>query len=325
MELSSTAESAGTNFAAASQQVLAYLQEHVPMGLWSVTRVENDRQTYLYLGENEYGLQQGGSHAWQDSYCVHMVAGAGPRIATDAAAIEVYAQAPVNEVIDIGAYAGMPIVDADGSLFGAICGLDPACRPDLAEHEPLLAMLSNVLHIVLTGDRALADAEHVSRSIRTEATTDPLTGVPNRRGWQEALARLDAEYGDYADPTVVIIVDLDGLKQVNDGPGGHAAGDALLCTAAQVMRANTRDRDYLARIGGDEFGIVLANCPTTLAPVLAERLADALAAAGAPASIGWAPLVPDGTCHTAVRQADQAMYAVKRTRSARTGATLASG
>ena len=67
----------------AARAVLTYLHLHLPMGFWSVTRVKNGRQSYLYLDENDYGLAAGGSHPWGSSFCIHMASGAGPDVAPD--------------------------------------------------------------------------------------------------------------------------------------------------------------------------------------------------------------------------------------------------
>ncbi len=312
-------------FSEAATLVLDFLREHVPMGFWSVTRVENDKQTLLYLNGNEYGAVQGSSHNWQDSFCINMTAGTAPRVAPDVSQVPVYVEAAKKLQLDIGAYAGAPIVDADGSLFGAICGINTDTRPDLAYYEPLVSLLSSMLGMVLAADRLRVALEHTAATVLTQATTDPLTGVLNRRGWDELLHRLDDDYFDYADPTVIVIADLDSLKQVNDGPGGHAAGDELLRLAAQEIQANLRDGDVVARIGGDEFGIVLQDCSIALAPRLLERLTNTLDQAGAAASLGWAPLVFDGLTRRAVQRADQDMYRVKRTRRARAALAEACG
>lgn len=84
-------------FDEAAQLVLTYLRGNVPLAFWSVTRVENGRQTYLYLDEtNGYGLHAGGAHAWEDSFCIHMASGSAPAVAPDAQAIPLYAAAGVN-------------------------------------------------------------------------------------------------------------------------------------------------------------------------------------------------------------------------------------
>ena len=308
---------ASMGFNAAAHLVLTYLNEHIPMGFWSITRVENDKQTYLYLDDNDYGLTRGASHPWEDSYCVAMVAGTAPRIAPDAQSIPAYAAARINESVPIAAYAGAPIAEPDGTLFGAICGIDPGQRPELAAVGPALNLLAELLTLTLRGDRALQLAETVSRSALTRATTDSLTGIHNRHAWDDTITALDRAFDTYADPTVIVVIDLDNLKEVNDGPGGHAAGDDLLRAASAVMRGNIRDHDFLARLGGDEFGIILGNCPAELAPTLAERINRALDESHVPASVGWAPLDPESDAHRAVEMADQAMYQAKSRRRAR--------
>ena len=138
--------------------VLDYLHEQLPLAFWAVTRVENGRQVYLYLdADNGYGLRQGDSHPWEDSFCVHMAAGRTPAVAVDAQAVPLYARAGVNNAITIGTYAGAVISEPDGTLFGAICGLDPHARTHdtrLATAEPLLALLGRVLTAALANDRA---------------------------------------------------------------------------------------------------------------------------------------------------------------------------
>ncbi|MGN6334374.1 MAG: GGDEF domain-containing protein [Motilibacteraceae bacterium] len=308
------------SFDTACTLVLDYLREHVPLGFWSVTRAENGRQTYLALGENVYGLLQGGSHPWEDSYCVHMTAGRGPVVAPDAQSVPVYAAAKVNESVRIGAYAGAPICDADGELFGALCGLDPEPQsPELAHVGPLLTLLGQLLSMVLVADRARADAARDAAIALTDATTDALTGLLNRRGWDLAVAAEQARFSRFADPTVVVAVDLDHLKAVNDGPGGHAAGDRHLVAAARVLREAVRAHDTLARLGGDEFALILPGCSTEEAPLLTHRLDAALRAAGVPGSVGWAPVTLVAGVTDALRAADEAMYGIKRERHGRCG------
>ena len=314
-----TAESYG--FRAMAQLVLDYLNTHMPMAFWSITRVENDRQTYLYLQDNDYGLTVGGSHPWRDSYCVHMVAGAAPRLAPTADAIALYAAAAVNDTVQIGAYAGAPITEPDGALFGAICGLDRVPRADLASFGPVLDVLSQALTLTLASDRALHASRAESDAALTYASTDSLTGIHNRHAWDTTINELQHDYDTYADPTIIVVIDLDDLKHVNDGHGGHSAGDQILRNTAHVLRHNIRDSDFLARLGGDEFGIILTGAPARLAPTLIHRLTRALDRASIPASIGWSPLLPDSTVHDAIKLADQAMYQAKKNHKRRASVT----
>ena len=302
------------NFVSGSKLVLNYLNTYLPMGMWSVSRVENNRQTILCLNENnDYGLVEGDGHPWQDSMCVHMVSGKAPRVAPDVAQVKPYAEAAAGLSMDVGAYAGAPIVDADGSLFGVICGLDPRVRPDLATHGPLLSLLSKLLGALLAGDRMRASLEQSVTSALTPANTDPMTGVLNRRGWDELLDRLDREYVGYGDPTVVIMVELDIPQQVG-GDDGSRAGDEQSRLAARVIRANQRSGDVVARLGGNKLGIVLLDCPAALASTLADRLSHELEEAGAPGTLGWAPMSFDGLSRQAVERAERAIAITRQTR-----------
>lgn len=137
---------------------------------------------------------------------------------------------------------------------------------------------------------ALAHAEHVDR-LRRDAATDPLTGLANRRAMDR---QLDADLARAArgGPVVaLLLVDVDDLKVVND-VAGHPAGDRVLQRLAEVLRSNARGGDLVARIGGDEFALVLPGTGLHGAVALARRIHGRLARAGTEpplrASIGLA-------------------------------------
>ena len=300
------------HFTRASREVLAYLRTHVPLGFWAVTRVENGRQTYLLVEDEVYGLRAGGSHPWSASFCISMAAGAAPNVAPDAQAVPLYAQAGVNDLIPIGAYAGAAIGDVDGQLFGAICGLDPKVQPeDLAGAGPTLIVLSRLLSLALAADRELQATRFALLEARLAADSDALTGLHSRRAWEALVAEEAQRFAAVADPTAVLMVDLDGLKEVNDGLG-HAAGDALIVRAAAAIRSGVRTDDPVARLGGDEFGVLLRECTEESARSRAEHVRQALAAAGVEASVGVAAVRPDEGVAAAVSAADEEMYREKR-------------
>jgi diguanylate cyclase (GGDEF)-like protein len=299
-------------FVQASREVLSYLRTHAPMAFWAVTRVENGRQTYLVVDDEHYGLAAGGFHAWSASFCISMSAGAAPRIAPDAQAVPAYAAAGVNDAVPIGAYAGAVIDDVDGGLFGAICGLDPDVKgSDLAAVEPLLLLLSRLLSLALVADREREAVDQALLRERVAADVDPLTGVYSRRAWDRLVAEEAVRYDVMADPTAVVIVDLDELKSTNDQQG-HAAGDALITRAAEAIRAGVRSDDPVARLGGDEFGILLRHCSEPAALARAEQVRASLAASAVRASVGVAAAVPGKGLAAAIDRADAAMYAEKQ-------------
>ncbi len=148
---------------------------------------------------------------------------------------------------------------------------------------------------------------------RREAATDSLTLLYNRRGWERCLLieeqRSEREILDAG----VFIIDLDGLKEINDREG-HASGDALLQTAARALRACVRRRDVVARVGGDEYAFLATEIVPEVALLVEERLRKALHAVGVSASIGHALRSVHGSLPAAAEVADQAMYQDKRGR-----------
>jgi diguanylate cyclase (GGDEF)-like protein len=167
-----------------------------------------------------------------------------------------------------------------------------------------------VMRLYLQERRQLALREEQARR---EAATDALTLLYNRRGWEQCLAieeqRNERENLDAG----IYIIDLDGLKQLNDREG-HASGDAMLQRAAQALRACVRRRDVVARIGGDEYAFLATDVSMEVAPVVEERLRKALQAVGVSASIGFALRSGHGSLPAAAEAADRAMYLDKRAR-----------
>jgi PAS domain S-box-containing protein/diguanylate cyclase (GGDEF)-like protein len=141
------------------------------------------------------------------------------------------------------------------------------------------------------------------------ANRDALTGTLNRRAWDNALATaiVRAEHAD--EPLSIALIDLNGFKAVNDS-FGHDSGDRLLTDAAKVWQEQLRGGDLLARIGGDEFGVLLPNCAAADLDAIAERLKGALwhdAGCGVGTAV-WRP--GDGAAEL-MRRADAALYADK--------------
>ena len=151
------------------------------------------------------------------------------------------------------------------------------------------------------------------RAQETLASTDPLTGIPNRRAFLERVtaAVSDAAWGHQ---TVVCLVDLDGFKAVNDA-GGHATGDAMLKAVGIALGGAVRETDTVARLGGDEFAVLADVSAGFSGEVLAERLRAAVAevggASGVTASVGVADVEPGDDVEDLMHRADAAMYRSK--------------
>lgn len=148
---------------------------------------------------------------------------------------------------------------------------------------------------------------------RMDADTDPLTGLLNRRGWNRLLSREEARCQRYGHPCTLLVVDMDELKQVNDR-SGHCAGDRLIRQVGQLLANTVRQPDIVARIGGDEFAILLINTDALHARGFEKRMAEAFAQAGIHASSGKASWQPGEALQDTLCRADHAMYANKSLR-----------
>jgi diguanylate cyclase (GGDEF)-like protein len=143
--------------------------------------------------------------------------------------------------------------------------------------EPVAEPEENVrATIVLLAAQAAIAIERAQLLSRLErvARTDELTGLPNRRAWREALPREMARAKRERWPLCVAMIDVDGLKQLND-TRGHHAGDQLLKQNAVAWSSALRPVDLLARHGGDEFAAILCGCHMEDAHALLERLVEA--------------------------------------------------
>ena len=114
-----------------------------------------------------------------------------------------------------------------------------------------------------------------SQSFMHAALTDPLTGLQNRRYFDDALAEYMREFSSIGRPIGVVILDLDHFKTIND-TYGHDNGDVVLRSVALSLRQHTRHHDVLARIGGEEFAIVFPNTDERALAALAERIRKAI-------------------------------------------------
>ena len=143
-------------------------------------------------------------------------------------------------------------------------------------------------------------------SLNEQATRDWLTGLYNRRYFEETLADHIEAAGRYKRDLSLILFDIDCFKQINDAQG-HEAGDAVLQHFAQAIKATARKADIVCRLGGDEFAVILPETNRTRAERFAERLlqiAETPATAGI-ASLPCENLITDADADLLVRKAER--------------------
>lgn len=248
------------------------------------------------------------------SFCQHVVANASPLIVEDARQDPVLCTNLAIPDLDVVAYAGFPIVSPTGHVLGSLCAIDSSPRVWPA------AQLESLADIALLVGSELERRELVRR-LAIDARCDVLTGLANRRAWEEELPRALRRAERLGHSLSVVLIDLDRFKSFNDRHG-HPAGDAALRELGMRWRAQVRDIDLLARIGGEEFGLLLPGSDAEAALETVNRLRadmpDGLTASAG--IVAWAiPL----TAEQFVAEADRALYRAKR--DGRDRAYLASG
>ena len=208
------------------------------------------------------------------------------------------------------------VAAADGSVAGDDLG---ALRQRLTI-AALISLLAIGLYAAALARPLLRSLNRVA-SVAEQAMLDPLTGAANRRGFDRALEVELERSTRRGHPCALVIVDLDDFKLVNDRHG-HGVGDEVLVLLAERLRDSVRSADTVARLGGEEFALLLPETSLSGALAVAERARSAFAAGGlslkngeqltVTASFGVAdfPASPDRT--SLMRDADQALYTAKR-------------
>lgn len=185
--------------------------------------------------------------------------------------------------------------------------------PFLKEERKLLDSMAARLAGIIKRKRAERALRESEERFEQLSRTDGLTGLLNRRGWNESLAEEERRARRHGHLSCVMIADLDGLKETNDRQG-HAAGDELLRRTAGCIQGAVRDVDKVARIGGDEFAVLAIECDEDTAGTIAKRIENAWLAEGIRASWGTAMRKPGSGLKGAMAEADRLMYEMKATR-----------
>ena len=196
----------------------------------------------------------------------------------------------------------------------------------VGQHEGVVKLLSQMIQAnervqtrLAKAEAALQDQAKEIASYVSEARTDTLTGLPNRRAFDDELTRRMAEWRHNRRPVSVLLLDIDHFKQFND-QHGHLAGDTVLAETGRILRQNVHESDLVARFGGEEFAVILPGCETEGAPLAVERVRRAVeqnvvhfekTTLRVTISLGVAQAEPGEAISSLIRRADEAMYASK--------------
>ncbi len=219
---------------------------------------------------------------------------------------------PVRPCLDSGEVA---FLDEDAVLAGR----DGARRDIRASAAPLRLPDGELIGAVLVF-QDISSSRRLQRQLAHSASHDALTGLPNRTAFERAIVAAAEQAERERRGHALCFIDLDRFKPVNDS-AGHAAGDALLQRVAEAIRTACRRQDFAARIGGDEFAVLLADCAAPAAVTVAQKIVDAVAAMefsweGRSYRIGTSigiTLIADGTRDPLelMSEADAACYVAK--------------
>lgn len=211
-------------------------------------------------------------------------------------------------------YAGAPLIDQEGYALGTIAVVDTKPRT-LDEIQRIL--LNDLSSLVISA----LESRHRAILLSHLAMNDHLTGLANRAQFERTLNSEMAHSRRTSEPFTVLYMDLDGFKKINDTLG-HAAGDEVLCEAARRMTDQVRTEDLLARIGGDEFVVVMRQSAEDSPESLADRIIEVISApitlsTGDKVSIGISVGIASYTdsvdsMSKLLAQADQALYEAKK-------------
>ncbi|WP_083586727.1 GGDEF domain-containing protein [Glutamicibacter sp. 0426] len=301
-------------FTDSAEHAISYLKRHTPLTDWSVSRVIDGEQVHLHVQQGQL-LKTGQRVEWEESLCSRMARGAA-HVVENTQLDPDYSR--MRSSAKVGAYAGYTINDDRDEMFGVLCGVrtDPLTEGEIID-EDLVALISSLLSAQLKLAR-VADRERRNSELSDAlAQTDALTGLLNRRGWDkitnDAQERLDA----FGDSVSVAVIDLNGLKQVNDSQG-HAAGDLLLQRTGEILRGKSTESCRVARYGGDEFMILANGVAPSQTEAYFSVFKEALEEARIPAAMGFYSAQPGSTnIDQCIAAADALMYEQKYQRRVR--------
>ena len=213
-----------------------------------------------------------------------------------------------------------PPVNPDGSPYiGELVSRLTSGLPHGAGPADNWALLQEMLSYAAAAEQRLGEQRKRIDYLEALSTTDELTNLANRRGFDHFLRQTLSAARRHNRTGVLGYIDLDDFKLINDS-FGHEAGDDILRLVANTLRSHVRDSDLVARLGGDEFAIILTECDWDGGTARARRLQQLLndtaallegAKIALSASLGVARFGPESTPAELLRAADKAMYADK--------------
>ena len=248
------------------------------------------------------------------SFCIWVISHGDHLLVENAAEHSFFSNNPfVTSAPYIRFYSGIPLYSKRGYILGTLCIMHSQPRMMSVHEIELQAYMARQAELLIE-----------KYEIEQLAMTDSLTGLYNRRYFDQRARDEISNARRSAQPLSVVVLDIDDFKRINDS-FGHSAGDIALIKLARIMKQELRSSDVVSRVGGEEFHILLPNTPETVALRVAERMRVAIKAnpivLGEPSeepacltcSFGISSLqAQDHHIDSVLKRADAAMYEAKR-------------
>ncbi len=263
------------------------------------------------------------------TFCHYPLVSGQALILEDVTQLPVFRDVPTVKSLGIRAYAGIPLRTESGEVLGSFCAVDFKPKQWTEQDVEIISELAHSAMREIRLRMALQDASALNQQLQAQiqkvdalnralsemATTDALTGVANRRAFDHSLQLELAIVERRGTPLSLLMLDVDHFKRIND-TYGHEAGDKVLVAIAQLLGGCARVIDVVARVGGEEFAVILPNTDAGGAHEVAERMRSAVARSnwlGQPTtvSIGAATLHDKEDAASLYTRADAALYAAK--------------
>ena len=263
------------------------------------------------------------------TFCHYPLVSKEALVLQDVTQLPVFRDVPTVQALGIKAYVGIPLITQEGAVLGSFCAVDFQPKQWTDTDIEVLAELAHSAMREMSLRKALRDADALNQKLQSQvqqldalnrmlselATTDPLTGLNNRRAFDHRLQLELAIVERRQTPLSLLMLDVDHFKNINDTLG-HEAGDKVLVAIAQVLSTCARGIDVVARVGGEEFAVILPNTDADGAHEVAERMRSAVARLGCEGqpvtiSVGAALLQDKEQAASLYSRADAALYEAK--------------
>lgn len=273
------------DFDSAGKAVLQFLHRRLGFKLWMVTRTHKDDWIVLQSEDHGYEVSPGTVFKWSESFCAEMVQGRGPRIAPDSQAIFAYRNAAIGQQVPIKAYIGVPLVCADGSLFGTLCAIDPEVQPvEIEKERDLVDLLGALLSTQLQRELDQIDTQRTRERNIATTVKDSETQFYNPKSWIQILEAEDARCRRYGHSAAIVGLSIHSSVK-SAGIDSYTQND--IAKVGFAIKQAVRTVDAVARFGPSEFAVLGVECDSEGAAALVQRLSDELSNVGVLASIHY--------------------------------------